>query len=123
MTATILVLLALIAILVIARINKDANLGSSLLITLALSLAVGIGVKSYTSKQSDNINAKIENAVSTNQNPMQLYLPEVMMENTCLTGVVGKDYNWIDTNSVLSPTCVHNILEMTRGSTKPIDSS
>ena len=122
MTATILVLLALVAIVVIARITKDANLGSSLIIAFALSIAVGLGIKNYASKQSMDLNAKIEN-VSTNQIPMPLYYPEVTQDSISLAGVASKETNWFVTNSPKAPTCVQLILPMSRGSTKPIDSS
>lgn len=123
MTATILVLIALVAILAIGRISKDANLGGSLLVTLALSIAVGIGIKNYTSKQGIDINAKIEN-VSINQSPMQLYYPQVTEDSISLAGIAGKDSNWFVSNKRDIPTTVTNhVLSEVRGPTETIDSS
>lgn len=94
MTTLFLAMLAIIIIIAIARYYGSPKLANNLLITLALSVVVGLGFKYLQHKSEVKKETKTE-IVDSNM-PMQSVVDNNttdygIVSTTCLTGTAGKD--------------------------------
>lgn len=94
MTTLFLAMLAIIIIIAIARYYGSPKLANNLLITLALSVVVGLGFKYLQHKSEVKKETKTE--IVSNNMPMQSVVDNNtadygIVSTTCQSGIAGKD--------------------------------
>lgn len=94
-TIGIYVMLVLVIILA-ARYYGSPKLASNLLLTLAFSVVVGLGIKSFESVKTTKTETKKELVTKVNQQPMQSSNVATFVTTTAdiLKGIASKAENW-----------------------------
>ena len=97
----------------IARYQKNANLASNLLLTLAFSVAVGLGIKTHTQKSEVKKDTKVENVTSNSM--ATTFVSALEPDTVSPSGMLSKPKNYIvvtDTtkglrNPIVNPTTLY----------------
>lgn len=116
MTTFFLAMLAITIIVMVARYNGSANLASNLLLTLAFSVAVGLGIQFVTQKSDTNKNTKVEN-VTTNSMATP-FVSALEPDTVCPSGMLSKPTNYVivtDTTKGTRNPIVNSTTLYTRG--------
>ena len=113
MTTILLAMFAIITIVMIARYQKNANLANNLLLTLAFSVAVGLGIKAHTQKSEVKKDTKVENVTSNSM--ATTFVSALEPDTVSPSGMLSKPKNYIvvtDTtkglrNPIVNPTTLY----------------
>lgn len=125
MTTFIVSMLVIISIIAIARYYGDSSMASNLLLTLAFSVVVGLGIQFLTKeKLSKKENAKIENS-SMIVNPASTQAVCIALEpvQTCQSGFVSQMQDITTKEKEFPQTQNNKFVYDKRITTIPIDSS
>lgn len=125
MTTFIVSMLVIISIIAIARYYGDSSMASNLLLTLAFSVVVGLGIQFLTKeKLSKKENAKIENS-SMIVNPASTQAVCIALEpvQTCQSGFVSQMQDITTKEKKFPQTQNNKFVYDKRITTIPIDSS
>lgn len=124
MATTFLAMLTIAIIFAVARYYGSSSLAINLLLTLAFSVVVGLGIQFATKKSEAKKITKVEQLATTNSSSM---LPVSALEpDTCQSGVTGKmnNYNVVkDTTKGVQQQVVNPLPSFTRGAPPFPDSS
>lgn len=127
MTTLFLAMLAIIIIIAIARYYGSPKLANNLLVTLALSVVVGLGFKYLQHKSEVKKETKTE--IVSNNMPMQSVVDNNtadygIVSTTSLSGTVGKDntcYYYINGDLQQRPN--NSLINLDIGCLEHLDSS
>lgn len=95
MTTFVLAMLTIIAIVLIGRYYGSATLASNLLLTLAFSVVVGLGIQFTMNKKHSKKEIKIERTIN---NPISMSTQSVAVlepDTIACSGAVSQTQNWI----------------------------
>ena len=113
MTTFCVAMLVVACIVLIARYHKSVNLASNLLLTLAFSVAVGLGIqfstKNYSKVKKEVTTEKFVNTTDSASMQSVAALEPAMFSQS---GVAGKTQNWL----------VKTSLEKDKPTNKPLHS-
>lgn len=125
MTTFIVSMLVIISIIAIARYYGDSSMASNLLLTLAFSVVVGLGIQFLTKENlSKKENTKIENS-SMIVNPASTQAVCIALEpvQTCQSGFVSQMQDITTKEKEFPQTQNNKFVYDKRITTIPIDSS
>lgn len=126
MTTFIVSMLVIISIIAIARYYGDSSMASNLLLTLAFSVVVGLGIQFLTIRKikQKKENAKIENS-SMIVNPASTQAVCIALEpvQTCQSGFVSQMQDITTKEKEFPQTQNNKFVYDKRITTIPIDSS
>ena len=131
MTTLFLAMLAIIVIIACARYYGSPKVANNLLLTLAMSVVVGLGIKYVANINASNKKDTRIEKVTMNHQPMQstanfatVANPTVTNSTVSLSGIAGKE-NIDDSCNWKRQTTGNNIVsgELDIGDTESLDSS